>query len=211
QSPVTIDERTDTYDTMEWLVNNVPGNNGRIGVYGGSYGGFYTLMAALSKHPALRAISPQAPVTDWFIGDDFHHNGAFFLMDAFTFFTEQDKYRPSPTAAYNIESPFSYVDNYDFFLKKGALKNLTALTGDSVPFWKDLMTDRPYHSWWYERTVTHFLQDLTVPTLVVGSPYDAENTYGAWQTYKRMREMSPAAPLTLVMGPWYHMQWVRDT
>jgi len=211
QYPGSIDESTDSYDTMEWLVNNVQGNNGKIGVYGGSYGGFYTLMAALSRHPALRAINPQAPVTDWFIGDDFHHNGAFFLMDAFSFFTEQDKFRSSPTSTYNTSSPFPYVDNYDFFLKNGALKNFTALPGDSIPFWNDLMVDRTYRPWWYERTVTNFLKDLTVPTLVVGSPFDAENTYGGWETYRRMREMSPASPLTLVMGPWYHMQWVRDT
>lgn len=209
--PNAVDERTDAYDTMDWLVQNVKGNNGKVGMFGGSYPGFYTLMGALSRHPALKAVSPQAPVTDWFVGDDFHHNGAFFLADAFTFFTEQDKYRPFPTAQYDTRPPFSYEDNYDFFLKQGALKNLTSQLGDSIPFWTELMKNRPYRPWWFERTVTNFLKDLTVPTLIVGSPYDAENTYGAWQTYKSMRSMSPSAPTWLVMGPWYHMQWVRDS
>ena len=207
----SIDERTDAYDTIDWLVKQVPGNNGRVGVYGGSYAGFYTLMAALSLHPALKAMNPQAPVTDWFIGDDFHHNGAFMLMDAFTFFTEQDKERPQPTKAYDASSPYRFVDNYDFFLRHGTLPEITKLVGDSIPFWKDLMASRPYTPWWYTRTVTHFLKDLEIPTLVTGSPYDAENVFGAWETYRAMRKMSPAAPLWLVMGPWYHMQWSRDS
>lgn len=206
-----IDERTDSYDTIDWLLTNVPGNNGRVGVYGGSYAGFYTLMAALSRHPAIKAVNPQAPVTDWLIGDDFHHNGAFFLMDAFTFFTEQDKFRPEPTSQYDASSPYHFTDNYDFFLRQGSLKHISALVGDSIPFWKDLTAGRPYHPWWQARTVTHFLKDLRIPTLVTGSPYDAENVYGAWKTYEVMKKESPEAPLWMVMGPWYHMEWSRDS
>jgi putative CocE/NonD family hydrolase len=111
-----IDEASDTYDAIDWMINNIPGNNKRVGVFGISYPGFYSTMAALSNHPALKAVSPQAPVTDWFIGDDFHHNGAFMMMDAFNFYSGFGKPRPKPTTAgspgFNIPTP----DNYDFFL-----------------------------------------------------------------------------------------------
>ena len=114
-----IDEASDTYDAIDWLVKNLPNNNGKVGVIGTSYPGFYATMAALSGHPALKAVSPQAPVTDWFIGDDFHHNGAFFQMDGFAFYTSFGKPRPQPTTI--APSPFDYPtkDNYKFYLETG--------------------------------------------------------------------------------------------
>lgn len=134
----SIDESTDTYDAIDWLLKNVNNNNGRVGAFGISYPGFYATMAALSAHPALKAVSPQAPVTEWFIGDDFHHNGAFMLMDAFSFYSGFGKPRPAPTTKGSRGYQFTTKDNYAFYLNAGSLKDIAALVGDSVKFWKDL-------------------------------------------------------------------------
>jgi hypothetical protein len=130
-----IDEASDTYDTIDWLIKNVKNNNGKVGVFGFSYMGFYATMAALSGHSALKAVSPQAPVTDWFIGDDYHHNGAFMEMDAFNFSTSFDKPRPSPTTVSPSGFPYYTKDTYEFFINAGPLKDLSKLTGDSLKFW----------------------------------------------------------------------------
>lgn len=209
KNPKATDESTDANDTIDWLVKNLKNNNGNVGVYGGSYGGFYTLMAAIGGHKALKAISPQAPVTDWFIGDDFHRNGAFFAMDAFAFFMGYDKPRPKPTNTMDFSVPYFSKDNYKFYLETGSLKNLYKLTGDSIEFWKQLFKHPNYSNWWKERTVTNFLGNIKPATLVVGSPYDAENAYGAWHTYKSIKSQSPGNNVKLAMGPWYHMEWVR--
>src|SRR5205814_2072613 len=135
-----IDEASDTYDTIDWLIKNSSNNNGNVGVFGISYPGFYSTMAALSGHPALKAVSPQAPVTDWFKGDDFHHNGVFFVMDAFSFYAGGFGYpRAQPTTVgprSSLRGPED--DNYLTYLNIGPLKNFMALTGDSIRFWKDL-------------------------------------------------------------------------
>src|SRR3954470_15983348 len=129
-----IDESSDTYDTIDWLVKNLENNNGNVGVYGISYPGFYSTMASLSGHPALKAVSPEAPVTDWFVGDDFHHNGAFFQMDAFAFYSGFGFGAPHPKPTTVAAKTFDYpdFDNYSFYLKTGAISNLTKLTGDSL-------------------------------------------------------------------------------
>ncbi|HMD01315.1 MAG TPA: CocE/NonD family hydrolase, partial [Ferruginibacter sp.] len=116
-----FDEASDTYDAIEWMINHIPGNNKRVGVLGISYPGFYATMASLSGHPALKAVSPQAPVTDWFQGDDFHHNGAFFIMDGFSFYSGFGKPRPVPTTMSRPGFQFPGQDNYDFYLKTGAV------------------------------------------------------------------------------------------
>ena len=132
-----IDESSDTYDTIDWLLKNLENNNGKVGVFGISYPGFYSTMASLSGHPALKAVSPEAPVTDWFVGDDFHHNGAFFQMDAFAFYKEfgfgQPHPHPTSVPAPTYDQPIH--DNYQFYLSEGALSNLTKLAGDSLKFW----------------------------------------------------------------------------
>ena len=133
-----IDESSDTYDTIDWLVKSVAHNNGKVGVFGISYPGFYSTMAAASNHPALKAVSPQAPVTEWFLGDDFHHNGALSLIDAFSFYSSFGKPRPKPTIVGPSGFTFPVQDNYAFFLRTGALPNFSALMGDSIAFWKDL-------------------------------------------------------------------------
>src|SRR4051812_15623947 len=130
-----FDEASDTYDAVDWLVKNVSNNNGNVGVFGISYPGFYSTMAALSNHPAIKAVSPQAPVTEWFIGDDFHHNGAFALMDGFQFYYGFGVPRPKPVESYGRGFPYPERDNYSFYLKQGALKNFKKFMGDSIKFW----------------------------------------------------------------------------
>ncbi|WP_439516622.1 CocE/NonD family hydrolase [Sediminibacterium sp.] len=205
------DEASDTYDTIDWLVKNLQNNNGNVGVFGISYPGFYSTMAALSNHPALKAVSPQAPVTEWFLGDDFHHNGAFMLMDGFAFYSGFGKPRPKPTTVGAKGFDFPTKDNYGFYLKTGALTNFTKLMGDSIKFWKDLMSHPNYDAWWKARDARANVKLISpnIATLVVGGLYDAEDCYGAWNLYKAI-EKKTNNNNKIVMGPWYHGQWARS-
>lgn len=202
-----IDESSDTYDAIDWMVNNIPGNNKRVGVFGISYPGFYSTMAALSGHPALKAVSPQAPVTDWFQGDDFHHNGAFFLMDAFSFYSGFGKPRPVPTMDATPGFRIPSQDNYDWYLRTGALKKFAAIMGDSIEFWKDLYKHPDYDSWWKARNPRNFVYNIKPAILVVGGLFDAEDCFGAWNLYKAIEAKSPHTDNRLVMGPWFHGGW----
>jgi len=207
---VDIDEASDTYDAIDWLVKNIPNNNGNVGVFGISYPGFYSTMAALSGHPALKAVSPQAPVTDWFQGDDFHHNGAFFVMDGFTFYAGGFGYpRPKPTTI-GPRSPLKLPtnDNYQTYLQIGSLKNFMALTGDSIQFWKDLYAHPNRDAWWEARNPRNFVDAIKPAMLEVGGLFDAEDCFGAWNLYKAIEKKNPSDHFNkLVMGPWYHGQW----
>ena len=202
-----IDEASDTYDAIEWMVNNIPGNNKRVGVFGISYPGFYSTMAALSGHPALKAVSPQAPVTDWFQGDDFHHNGAFMQMDAFGFYSGFGKPRPAPTTVGSPGYTIHSQDNYDFYLRTGALKNFSKIMGDSILFWNDLMNHPNYDDWWKARNARNFVTNIKPAMLVVGGLFDAEDCFGAWNLYKAIEEKNPNTDNRLVMGPWFHGGW----
>ncbi|MEC5146679.1 CocE/NonD family hydrolase [Chitinophaga sp. 212800010-3] len=202
-----IDEASDTYDTIDWLVKNLPGNNGNVGIFGISYPGFYSTMGALSSHPALKAVSPQAPVTDWFIGDDFHHNGAFFISDAFSFYTGFDHPHPGPTTQGPKGFDYYTHDIYKFYLETGALPNFAKLIGDSVAFWKEMYEHPTYDNWWQARNVRNFLTNVKPAMLEVGGVFDAEDCFGAWNTYKAIEEKSPSTNNRIVMGPWYHGQW----
>ncbi len=202
-----IDEASDTYDAIDWMVQNIRGNNGNVGVFGISYPGFYSTMAALSGHPALKAVSPQAPVTEWFIGDDFHHNGAFFQMDAFAFYSSFGKPRPLPTSVGPTPFNFRSTDNYSFFLNNTPLSRLTKLMGDSILFWKDLMTHPDYDAFWKARNIRNFVTNVKPAMLIVGGLFDAEDCFGAWNLYKAIESKSPATNNRIVMGPWYHGQW----
>ncbi|MCU0386493.1 MAG: CocE/NonD family hydrolase [Flavihumibacter sp.] len=206
-----IDEASDAYDAIDWLVKNLPNNNGRVGIMGISYPGFYTTMAAASGHPALKAVSPQAPVTDWYMGDDFHHNGALALMDGFLFYAGGFGYpRPLPTQT----PPFNTLniprtDNYSTFLSIGPLSNFLKLTGDSIKFWKDLFEHPDYDNFWKERDARTAMFDIQPAVLTVGGLYDAEDCFGAWNLYKAIEKQNPGINNKLVMGPWYHGQWAR--
>ncbi len=205
-----IDEASDSYDAIDWLIKNIPGNNGNVGVCGISYPGFYSTMAALSGHPALKAVSPQAPVTEWFLGDDFHHNGAFALADAFSFYSGFGKPRPKPTKLNAKGYAFAEKDNYRFFLKQGAVKNLTQLMGDSIQFWNDLISHPNYDEFWKNRDARRVAKNIKPAILVVGGNFDAEDCYGAYNLYKAIEKQSPSTNNKLVMGPWYHGGWHRS-
>ncbi|HVI48801.1 MAG TPA: CocE/NonD family hydrolase [Chitinophaga sp.] len=205
-----VDEASDTYDTIDWLVKNLPHNNGRVGIFGISYPGFYTTMGALCGHPALKAVSPQAPVTDWFHGDDFHHNGAFFLMDCFGFYTKGFGYpHRHPVSSAPVQAlRLPCADNYTTFLQIGTVKNFTQLAGDSLAFWQEIIRHPDYDDWWKARDPRQYVSGLQPAVLVVGGLFDAEDCYGAWQLYQAIEKKNPATHFNkLVMGPWYHGQW----
>ncbi|MBC7777190.1 MAG: CocE/NonD family hydrolase [Phycisphaerae bacterium] len=208
------DESSDTYDTVDWLLKNASNNNGRVGVMGISYPGFYATMAILAGHPAIKAVSPQAPVTDWFVGDDFHHNGAFMLMDGFGFYSGFGKVRSKPTMDSQPGfSQWNTSDNYDFYLRAGALRNFaTKYEMGKIPFWNDLMSHPNYDDWWKARNPRPHLKNVMPAVMTVGGLFDAEDCWGAWNTYKALEKQNPTThPNTLVMGPWVHGGWARTT
>ena len=206
-----IDESSDTYDTIEWLVKNVPNNNGRVGVWGISYPGFYSTMGILSGHPALKAVSPQAPIADWFIGDDFHHNGALFLPHAFNFFATFGLPRPEPTTEVPPRFAHGTPDGYRFFLDLGPVSNADRkhLKGQ-VPFWNEVMAHPNYDEFWQARSVVPHLKNITTTVMTVGGWFDAENLYGALNTYQGIERNNPGIYNTIVMGPWFHGGWARS-
>ncbi|MCC6461395.1 MAG: CocE/NonD family hydrolase [Saprospiraceae bacterium] len=209
-----VDEASDTYDTVDWLIGQASGNNGRVGVYGISYPGFYATMTLLAGHPAIKAVSPQAPVTDWFIGDDFHHNGAFMLMDAFGFYSGFGKPRPQPTTAGSPGfSDWGTQDNYAFYLKAGALRNYNQkYLHNGIPFWNDLMAHPDMDAWWQARNPRPHLNNIQPAVLTVGGLFDAEDCFGAWNVYKAIERQNPATCSNrIVMGPWSHGAWGRDS
>lgn len=208
------DEASDTYDAIDWLIKNIPHNNGRVGVHGISYPGFFSTMAAASNHPALKAVSPQAPVTNWFIGDDFHHNGAFFQMDAFAFYSALGsgfgQPHPHPTSIPARSVGYPDHDNYKFFLEQGSLKNLTKLMGDTIAFWKDLMNHPNYDNWWKVRDARNATKYLQPAMLWVGGLFDAEDCWGAWNAYLAAEKNNPGKSFNkIVEGPWAHDQWAH--
>ncbi|MGO1597757.1 MAG: CocE/NonD family hydrolase [Sphingobacterium sp.] len=207
-----IDESTDTYDTIDWLVKNIKGNNGNVGMYGISYPGFYSTAALIGSHPALKAVSPQAPVTDWFIGDDFRHGGALFLADAFRFMYTFDAPRPVPITDRQAPNSFDFSpkDLYRFFMNTPTLKELKDNYLDhTVKFWDDLAKHSTLDTFWQARTITNHLNDVKPAVMVVGGLFDAEDTYGAFETYRQIESRNPINQSFLVIGPWFHGGWVR--
>lgn len=204
-----IDEASDTYDAIDYLVKKIPNNNGKVGVFGISYPGFYSTMAALSNHPSLKAVSPQAPVTDWFMGDDFHHNGAFSLMDGFSFYYSFGKPRPKPTPKHEEEFIFPSKDNYDFFLKMGAIRNFSTYMGSDIKFWEEMCRHPDYDEFWKARDARRSCYNIKPAMLIVGGTFDAEDCFGAWNLYKAIEKQTPTTDNKLVMGPWFHGGWSR--
>jgi uncharacterized protein len=211
-----IDETTDTYDTVEWLIKNVQNNNGRVGAYGISYPGFYASMAGIDGHPAMKAISPQAPVSDWFHGDDMHHNGAFILAQNYVFFSGFGQPRPVPTKSDDYLKKFAWGtdDGYKFFLEMGGLKN----SGDMyrrqlrtrIKFWDEMMAHPNYDQYWMERNVLPNLKNIKAAVMTVGGWYDNEDLFGALRTYQYIERQNPGIFNVLVMGPWSHGGWERS-
>lgn len=208
KSPQDVDESTDTHDTIEWLLKNVPGHNGRVGQWGISYPGFYAAAGMIDAHPALKAVSPQAPVSDFYF-DDFHHHGAFFLPHAFNFFINFQWPPDQPRFRYPYANPRD-ADGYAFFLRQGALKNLqdSVFKGKSW-FWTDLTQHPNYDAYWQSRNILPHLKRVAPAVLTVGGWFDAEDLYGPLQVYRSIEEKNPSVANRLVMGPWAHGQWAR--
>ncbi|HEX7484668.1 MAG TPA: CocE/NonD family hydrolase, partial [Vicinamibacterales bacterium] len=178
--PSDTDETTDTYDTIDWLVKHVANNNGKVGLYGISYPGFYTAIGMIDAHPALKAASPQAPITDWFIGDDFHHNGAFYLPHAFGFFSGFGWPRPRPTTQGVARFDYGTLDGFQFYLTLGPLSHANdRYFHGQVQFWNDLMAHETYDAFWQARNLRPHLRNIKPAVMTVGGWFDAEDLFGA--------------------------------
>ncbi|HEX4948869.1 MAG TPA: CocE/NonD family hydrolase, partial [Blastocatellia bacterium] len=203
-----IDEASDTYDTIEWLLKNVPNHNGRVGMWGISYPGFYTTTGILSGHPALKAASPQAPIADWFIGDDDHHNGALFLMDSFSFNLALGWPRPQPTTSEFREFSYGTADGYKFYLELGPVANAQRkYFRGQVAYWNELIKHSTYDEFWQARNILPHLKNIKAAVLTVGGWYDAEDLYGPLKTYQTIEKNNPGITNHLIMGPWCHGCW----
>ena len=208
-SPGNIDESTDTYDTIEWLLENLENHNGRVGQWGISYPGFYTAAGMIDSHPALKAASPQAPVGDFFF-DDFHHHGAFFLPHAFGFLSRHGRDRSGPTTKPGPRFDFGTPDGYEFFLNLGPLSevNQTYFDGESS-FWEEVVHHPNYDSFWQKRSIVPNLKGIGCAVMTVGGWFDAEDLYGPLQIYRAVERNNPEIFNILVMGPWAHGDWGR--
>ena len=207
-SGAAVDESTDTYDTIQWLLKEAPGNNGRVGQWGISYPGFYTAVGMLSGHPALKAVSPQAPIVDWFAGDDFHRNGALWLPHAFNFMVSFGQPRLKPTQAWPTPLKRDTSDGYDWFLRLGSTVATRKYT-QNVPFWNEMLDHPAYDAFWQARNLRPQLTAVKPAVLTVGGWYDAENLFGTLQVYTALQHQSPDTDSRLVMGPWSHGAWER--
>jgi putative CocE/NonD family hydrolase len=204
------DESSDTFDTIEWLLKNIANNNGRVGVWGISYPGFYASASIPEAHPAIKAVSPQAPVTDEFIGDDANHKGAFFLMDNFGFMNYFDAPRKGPVEDYG-DGIFkvNYKDAYQFFLQMGPVSNSNSSTyfNNRSKIWNEYLAHDTYDAYWKARNIRPHFKQVKSAVLVVGGWFDAENLFGALETYRAIEKNNPANNNRLVMGPWTHGAW----
>ena len=206
-----VDESSDTYDTIEWLLKFLKTDNGRVGLYGISYPGFYATASLPGAHPAIKAVSPQAPVTDEFKGDDANHNGAFFLLDNFSFMEGYDRPTDNPTIAYktSLFPSTNYPDAYKFFLDMKTIKesNGPKYFNGKGKYWQEYLAHDTYDTYWRARNIRQHLKNITIPTLVVGGWFDAEDLFGALHTYEAIEKQSPGNKNFLVMGPWTHGAW----
>ena len=205
--PTDIDESTDTYDTIQWLVANVPNHNGRVGMYGISYPGFYCSAGMIDAHPALKAVSPQAPVGDWYF-DDFLHNGAFFLAHAYRWLGNNAQDRPKPTSDKPPPVNYRTLDGYELFLEAGSMESVTRnLLKDAAPFWNDMMAHPNRDEFWQRRAIMPHLNNVAPAVMVVTGWYDAEDLYGSFKTYQAIERRNPGVNNVLVVGPWHHGGW----
>ena len=210
KGPKDIDESTDVYDTVDWLVKNIPNNNGRVGIWGISYPGFYTAMGMIDAHPAVKAVSPQAPIADWFIGDDFHHNGALYLPHMFGFMYSFGQPRPELTTKWPPRVDYGTPDGYNFFLNLVPLSKINDhWYKNQVAWWNEIVKHPNYDPFWKARSTPQFLRNIKPAVLTVGGWYDAENLFGALNTYGSANKQSPQGDVKLVMGPWCHGCWAR--
>ena len=212
---LNTDESSDTYDTIEWLLDYLEGQtNGKVGQWGISYPGFYTTAALPDAHPALKASSPQAPISDWFF-DDFHHNGAFIQSHTFAypaFGYQKNKPTQQPWYAEDLERMQSafVLDGYDYYKELGTLKNITDSIHFDNKFWKQTVEHPNYDDFWQKRNILPHLKNIDHAVMVVGGWFDAEDLYGSLNTYKTIEKNNPDTYNTIVFGPWGHGDWRRE-
>ena len=207
ESDTDIDESSDTWDTINWLLENIPEHNGKVGMWGISYPGFYAAAGMIDAHPALRAVSPQAPIADWFF-DDFHHHGAFFLAHSFNFLSSFGWPRPEPTTEGNSSFDHGTPDGYDFFLRLGSLNAVNSRHfEDNLAFWNKLAEHPNYDEFWQARNILPHIRNLPEAVLTVGGWFDAEDLYGPLNIYRTAEKNKVGGYNGLVMGPWSHGLW----
>jgi uncharacterized protein len=211
KNKTAIDESSDTWDSIDWMIKNLKGNNGRVGIYGISYPGFYSAASLPDAHPALKAVSPQAPISDFFF-DDFHHMGAYLesYTAAFAVFGYQKKdttrdnwFMPEIMRFYANPA----INAYDFYLKKGPLKNVTENYHKDNFFWQQIINHPNYDTFWQKRSLLPHLKNIKPAVLTVGGWFDAEDLFGPLNIYKTIEKSTPGAKNTIVMGPWGHGDW----
>ena len=210
-SPQDVDESSDTYDTIEWLLKNVAHNNGKAGIYGISYPGFFAAAAMVDSHPALKACSPQAPVTDLYMGDDAYHNGAFMLEANFGFYTF---FKPRAGLEFPTRDepkfPWGTNDAYDYYLQMGSLGNSKKLIMQSPTYWDDQVDHDMYDDYWKARAIAGHLHNVKCAVMAVGGLFDAEDLVGPYRVFHAVAELDPGTPDMLVEGPWRHGGWAGD-
>ncbi|RPI03540.1 MAG: CocE/NonD family hydrolase [Ignavibacteriae bacterium] len=204
-----IDESSDTYDTIDWLVKNLRHHNRRVGMLGISYPGFYTSYAAINAHPALKCVSPQAPIGDWFF-DDIHHRGAFFMAANFEFLGVMDQPRHGLIKDWVHPYDWKTTDGYNFFQRLEPLQNAkTRYFGDSIAFWNEVIAHPNYDEFWQARNILPHLKNIKPAVLLIGGWYDAEDLYGTFKTYRSIEQNNPGIHNSMVIGPWIHGGWAR--
>jgi uncharacterized protein len=208
RDPKAIDESTDAYDTVAWLLKNVADNNGRVGVLGTSYPGFLAMMAGIDPNPAVKAISPQAPMIDVWKGDDFFHNGAFRQSYGYDYVFMMESSKQNTQVSYGKAKDGDPVDGYNFFLKRGDFAADVKESGSKMlPTWKEFIEHPAYDSFWRSRGVEWHLDKVSVPTLTVGGYYDQEDMYGPQEEYEKLEPHDIHHDNYLVLGPWRHGYW----
>ncbi|MFN2533073.1 MAG: CocE/NonD family hydrolase [Pyrinomonadaceae bacterium] len=198
--PTAIDESTDTYDTIDWLIKNVPKNNGRVGILGVSYDGWLSAVATIDAHPALKVSSPQAPMTDTYLGDDFFHNGAFRQSYGYEYVKSMESSKEGVDVAFE-------KDAYDWYLEKGSLSRITDELSGNLPTWNAFVAHPSYDDYWKKRGAENYLKPTSVATLVVGGWWDQEDYYGALATYEALEKFDKNNKNFIVLGPWNHGGW----
>lgn len=211
KAPQDVDESSDTYDTVDWLVKNIPNNNGRVGTWGISYPGFYTAAGMIDAHPAHKAASPQAPVTNLYMGDDSYHNGALMLAANFGFYLFfKPHIEPTLPESHEIRDPFKTPDGYDAMLRAGTLANATEkYYKEANPYWNATYQHPTYDEFWKARDISAHLQSVKPAVLTVGGWFDAEDVQGPQTIYKNIQKNPPAAGNHIALGPWTHGGWAR--
>jgi putative CocE/NonD family hydrolase len=205
--PTDIDESSDTFDTIEWLLKSIPDHNGRVGMYGISYPGFYAAAGMIDAHPALKAVSPQAPVGDWYF-DDFLHNGAFFLAHAYRWLSGNTGPRTGPSTEKSKPANYPTPDGYKLFLEAGTIEGINRqLLKESLPFWNDMMAHPNRDDFWKQRAIIPHLKKVAPAVMVVTGWYDAEDLYGSFKSYQSIESQNPNVYNVLVVGPWQHGGW----